>query len=274
MKVIKEFQYSITIFIITIIFNVSVVLVSYKFFISDRFSYPADKITGPVIGITLMILSFFIVKISSQYFNLTTSRKTFLIFSTLFGSLLSIITFRIFLEDFNYSIKKINNIDDLHCAKSNGVAVTNFKIINRKYIYARLDSRRKNQDYYQLFIIYPFKSPDQNFYYALKFQEKIDKFSIDDNQVQYRKFFNKITDSLKTYNFKQTSAFEIINTYEDYDEFSKALPKNNGHAIFLRPVDELKKVNQRESIIWLLAGFATIFVSFTIIFFMSNIKMQ
>lgn len=274
MNLLKEYKYAVIVFVTAIIFNSTINFIVYWYFKIYYSPFTAEKFTPLIIVISALIFTLLIINSLLNYFNIRTSQKHIIRISALFCTLLAMGALNLFLDNYNYRSRKISNIDDFYDSRANGITIDNFEIINKAFFYSRLEKKgnKTKNSYYQLFYIYPFKSKNHNFYYALQFEEKVDRLLFEDDQIQYNQFLKKTKDSLKNYNFQQTHHFELINTSENYSGFHEALQNKSENAIFLQPVKNLRKVDKTESVILLIVAFGVLLLCFTLIFFLSNVK--
>lgn len=181
---------------------------------------------------------------------------------------------KVFLQGFYYTTKKINNIDDFYTAKSTGLTIANFDIVNQSFSKSNLEekriNKRKTQKYYQFFYAFPFKSKENNFYYALQFERLINNSSDSSYEIQYNQFLKETRDTLKHYNFQYTHHFELVDS--NRKNYIEALPNKNNDAIFLKPVKTLKKIDKQKTIINALAVLLSIFILYTAVIFVLENK--
>ena len=256
------------IFMIGVIFNITIIFVLYWIFTLNQVPLNSGEYTSVITAIILLISTFLIKDKLLDKFDIPQFRKTVILLSSMLATLMTMVLFTIFLNEYNYKARKIEKIEDFNASRTNSVRIKNFEIINKPFVYSKLDTRRNNTKYYELFFLYPFKSKDHQFYYVLNFEKQIERWSEDDHEAQYAKFLKKTKDSLKHYDFHQTHTFESISS----TKFSTGLPENQRNTIFLEPTTQFKKFDKKDSTVRVVIGFIVILISYIVIFFISNTK--
>lgn len=270
----KEFGYSMKVFIITLVSNLTILTLLYYFFNICQFPPEYDRDFWVVTTLISLSVTFFVQKIMVVGYSYTSSRKSIIIFSSLFCTFMIMLFSIDLLSLYGSKTKEIANIEEVYASKSKGLTIRNFDIIRSPMIYSRIMTRKKKTSKYaQVTFTYPFQSKNHDVYYCLIFKKELNEES--DNDVQKKQlndFLVYILDHvMKGYDFQKIKNFEYITKMSpEFSDFSGAIPAEQ-KAVILKPVTisvEQKAQEKATSIIW---AIVIIFLGYIAIFLLSRV---
>ncbi|MFC3161306.1 hypothetical protein SAMN05443633_101379 [Chryseobacterium arachidis] len=271
---VKEFKYSMITFILSLLSNITIISLLYYFFNIRQFPPKYGRDFWIIAVLILLAITFFIKKICVQKLDLSSSRKSIIIFTSMFCSYLIMLFNVELLSHCGIKTKEIPNIESVYSAKSRYLVIKNFEVIRQPIIYSHIVSQKKPVSRYaQVIYIYPFKSEKYDIFYCLKFKKDIEGKN---NEERQKKAMNDLLlytrDTLmKKYDFQKIKTFEYITKMSpEYNEFSQAISSNK-NVIFLKPnTDNMEKKADKE-ILFSAKSILVAFLAYIAIFLLTRV---
>jgi hypothetical protein len=273
MNALKEFKYSMITFIIAVIFNTVVLFSLYYFFNIRKFPPTYGRDFWVITVLILLALTFFVKKILVRNYDISSSRKSIIIFSSMFCTYMTMLFFLEFLSNYGIKTKEISSVGEIHKARSVDLVIKNFDVINQPIIYSTIISRKKpTGKYAQVFFAYPFISEKKNIFYCIKFEMAIEREADEQTQkAEMNYLLRRSRDTImKNYDFHKIKNFEYLTKMSsEYNEFSTTVSEKN--AIFLKPISETVQKRSNDEMSYCIKGILAVFIGYIAIFLLSRV---
>jgi|GEM_PF-6251160 len=270
----KEFWYSMKVFIISLLTNLTLLTVLYYIFNIRQFPPKYGRDFWIITTLILWSVTFFVKKNRVMRSGYSSFRKSVIIFSSMFCTFMIMLFSIDLLSLYNTKTKEIANIKELYTANSKGLTIRNFNVIRSPMIYSGIKSRKKPVSRYaQVVFAYPFQSKNHDVFYSLIFEKPIDQNSDEENQKhQLDDFLVYTRDTImKNYDFQKTKNFEYITKMSpEYGDISEVIPEGE-KAVLLKPVITPVEEKAKEEIISMIRAILIVFFGYIAIFLLSRV---
>ncbi|NML56314.1 hypothetical protein [Chryseobacterium cheonjiense] len=270
----KEFWYSMKVFIISLLTNLTLLTLFYYIFNIRQFPPKFGREFWIITSVISLSVTFFVKKNRVMRSGYSSFRKSVIIFSSMFCTFMIMLFSIDLLSLYNTKTKEIANIEEVYTTNSRGLTIRNFDIIISPMIYSGIKSRKKPvSKYAQVVFTYPFQSKNQDIFYCLIFKKQIDRNSDEENRKQQLNELVVYTRDtiMKNYNFQKIKNFEYITKMSpEYRDISEALPEGQ-KAVLLKPVITPVEEKAKEEIISMIRAILIVFFGYIAIFLLSRV---
>ncbi len=274
MNGLKEFRYSMKVFIISLFTNLTLLTVLYYIFNIRQFPPKYGRAFWIITTLISLSVTFFVKKDRVMRSGYSSFRKSVIIFSSMFCTFMIMLFSIDLLSLYGSKTKEIANIEELYTANSRGLTIRNFDVIKSQMIYSSIKSRKKPVSRYaQVVFAYPFQSKNHDVFYSLIFEKPIDQNSDEENQKQQLDDLLVSTRDIimKNYDFHKIKNFEYITKMSlEYRDISEAIPQGQ-KAVLLKPVITLVEEKAKEEIISRIRAILIVFFGYITIFLLSKV---
>lgn len=274
MNGLKEFRYSMKVFFISLLTNLTLLTVLYYVYNIRQFPPKYGREFWIISVLIMLAITLFIKRALVMRSGYSSFRKSVIIFSSMFCTYLIMLCSIDLLSLYNTKTKEIANIEEVYTANSRGLTIRNFDVIRSPMIYSGIKSRKKPvSKYAQVVFAYPFQSKNHDVFYGLIFEKPIDQNSDEESQKQQLDDFLVYTRDtiMKNYDFHKIKNFEYITKMSrEYGDISEALPEGQ-KAVLLKPVIMLVEEKAKEEIISMIRVILIVFFGYIAIFLLSRV---
>lgn len=270
----KEFRFSMKVFIISLLTNLTLLTLFYYIFNIRQFPPKFGREFWIITTVISLPVMFFVKKDRVMRSGYSSFRKSVIIFSSMFCTFMIMLFSVDLLSFYNTKTKEIANIEEVYTTNSRGLTIRNFDIVISPMIYSGIKSRKKPVSRYaQVVFAYPFQSKNRDIFYALIFEKPIDQNSDEENQKQQLDDFLVYTRDtiMKNYDFQKIKNFEYITKMSpEYRDISEVIPEEQD-AILLKPVITPVEEKAKQEIISRIRAIIIVILGYVAIFLLSRV---
>lgn len=274
--ILKEFRYSMKVFIISLAVNLTILTLLYYIFNIRQFPPKYEKDFWVIITLILLGVTFLTQKIMVVGYSYTPARKSIIIFSSLFCTFMIMLFSIDLLSLYGTKTKELANIEEVYTAKSTDLKIRNFDIIPYPMTYSIIVTRKKPvSKYAQVVFAYPFQSKNQNIFYCLIFKKEIDQNSDEEDQRQQQDdLLVYVKDHvMDKYDFQKIKNFEYVTKMSpEFRDLSGAIPEEVKNAVLLKPIATPLEQKAKEKIRSFATAILIFFFGYIAVFLLSKVS--